>query len=858
MKANDGKTYTRDEDLLKIAADFYDQLYDSKNVLDEEIDKYLNKITIEHKLSEKDKCKIEGKITYKECRKVVQQLKLNRCPGQDGLCAEFFKKFWHKLEKILVDSFNESYDDGQLSESQRKAVISLIFKKGDAELLVNYRPISITSVDYKILAFCLANRMQKVIKSIISTSQVAYIKDRFIGCNIRLVQDIMEYCDSNDQGAVLMMLDFCKAYDSLEWNFLFKVLERFNFGNSFIRWIKTLYNNPVACIKNNGHLSRDIILKRSIRQGCPVSVLLFILAAEVMAIAIRQSDNVKGIKVKDTNHSIKILQYADDGVLFLNDENEMRSAIEIINMFGKFAGTLLNMNKCEGLWIGTYKERQNDCKLFNIKWPLDPIRCLGIYIGHNKKENETLNWSSKLEKIQILLNRWKQRKLTIFGKVLIIKQLAIPKVLFSASNLTVPENFVKQLDALFYDFIWGKTEKVKRSVMVNQLEKGGVKMIDTAELFKSVKAAWVPRLLNASDSDLWTMVARYYLKYHSNSQLVFKMNCTGKCNYDLVNNIPIFYKEVLHAYNQAKHINIDMFCDNILDQCIWGNDFITCKDKGKKHVLYYKRWIDVGILKVNNLRFVNGILDENFIYTKVVYKTNILAEVSKLKIALRPYRQYIGDHEPVQDDYLPLFYNKGKAIDQFKDTKSKIFYNALVSCKVTSPTKETKWKEALGVDEINFKDVYTKKIIKILDRKLAEFNFKILHDILPCNVNLVRWKKIANKECRLCNVEETIQHLLFECTFAKAIWLDLKHKIGLDVSVKDIVLGGKLSESQNVLVTIVAYYIYKCWLLECFNNVRRHNVNISAYLTELRYRYNSYICIGQQSIVEAIGQVIMK
>ena len=131
-----------------------------------------------------------------------------------------------------------------MSESQRIAVITLIFKKGDARLLANYRPISLTNTDYKILAFCLANRLQKVIKKIISSDQVAYVKDRYIGCNIRLVEDIYDLYERNDEGAALIMLDFQKAFDSLEWNFIYKALEMFNIGESFIHWIKTLYRDP--------------------------------------------------------------------------------------------------------------------------------------------------------------------------------------------------------------------------------------------------------------------------------------------------------------------------------------------------------------------------------------------------------------------------------------------------------------------------------------------------------------------------------------------------------------------------------------------------------------------------------------
>ena len=167
-------------------SDFYSDLYKSKSILNEHIDSYFKNICIEKTLSIEERELIEGKISYVECTKVVNSLKLNKSPGLDGLPSEFYKKFWPKLCNLIVDSFNESYDDGILCESQRKAVITLIFKKGDAELLLNYRPISVTCADYKILAFCLANRLQSVIKSIVSSSQVSYIKGRYIGCNNQL------------------------------------------------------------------------------------------------------------------------------------------------------------------------------------------------------------------------------------------------------------------------------------------------------------------------------------------------------------------------------------------------------------------------------------------------------------------------------------------------------------------------------------------------------------------------------------------------------------------------------------------------------------------------------------------------
>ena len=174
--------------------------------------------------------------------------------------------------------------------------MSLLHKKGDTTNLNNYRPPSLTGVDYKILTYILAERVQKVLKQITNTDQKGFIKGRFIGYNIRLVQDTIEYAKMQNTSGVILFLDFKKAFDSLEWEFMYKALAKYNFGEKFMRWIKIVYTKPGACIKNNGLVSEIFDLERGVRQGCPLSALLFILSVEALACRIRQNNESKGFK----------------------------------------------------------------------------------------------------------------------------------------------------------------------------------------------------------------------------------------------------------------------------------------------------------------------------------------------------------------------------------------------------------------------------------------------------------------------------------------------------------------------------------------------------------------------------------
>ena len=118
------------------------------------------------------------------------------------------------------------FENGQMTFSQRTEVISLLHTKGDETSLKNYRPISLTNTDYKTIAFIFAKRLWKVVGNIINEHQSAYIKESYIGENARIILDILDYCEENNSDGILLFLDFEKAFDSIEWNFVFKTFRK--------------------------------------------------------------------------------------------------------------------------------------------------------------------------------------------------------------------------------------------------------------------------------------------------------------------------------------------------------------------------------------------------------------------------------------------------------------------------------------------------------------------------------------------------------------------------------------------------------------------------------------------------------
>ena len=315
-----------------------------------------------------------------------------------------------------------------------------------------------------------------------------------------MIQDIMEYTKTNNRSGMLLQIDFEKAFDSLEWTFLLKALNKFNFGDGFIQWIKVLYTNISSCIINNGTCSSYFKLTRSVRQGDPLSGYLFIIALELLAQKIREAQNIHGIWLGTSE--VKLTQYVDDLTIFVQDITSANQVFDILNMYHKAAGLKVNKEKTEGLWLG--RDRFSLSKPLHIKWPTEPLKILGIYLSYNKLDAEHANFDNKIEKLKRQLHWWKARDLTIFGRLLIIKSFGLSKFTHLASLILIPKHIIKLINTLIFEFIWkGKRDKIKRDLIIQGYDKGGLNMIDVDMMIISSNIIWVKDFLDPAITAGW-------------------------------------------------------------------------------------------------------------------------------------------------------------------------------------------------------------------------------------------------------------------------------------------------------------------------------------------------------------------
>ena len=260
---------------------FYADLYKFEEINTDVADKFLKDLP---QLSDIDKFSCEGSISKKECLNAIKAMQNSKSPGSDGLPAEFYKRFFHLFEDSFVKVVSKIFDLEELSPSQRLSIITLICKNlEESEFLTNWRPISLLNVDYKIISKCLCNRLRTVISSIVNIDQTCGVPGRSISDNLHLIRNVLIFADEKELECALLTLDQAKAFDRVSHKFLFKTLHAFGFGPDFIKWIQILYKNIQSKVLVNGFFTSPFSVCRSVRQGCSISPLLYVLYIESFA-----------------------------------------------------------------------------------------------------------------------------------------------------------------------------------------------------------------------------------------------------------------------------------------------------------------------------------------------------------------------------------------------------------------------------------------------------------------------------------------------------------------------------------------------------------------------------------------------
>ena len=252
-----------------------------------------------------------------------------------------------------------------------------------------------------------------------------------------------------------------------------------------------MYTNIQSTVINNDYFSSYFKICRGVRQGFPISAYLFLLIVEILAICIRTNKKIHGIIAN--GKEIKISQLADDTTLILKDHQSIPEILKVLKQCHTLSGLHTNIDKTQAFIIGKHIRFK---ETYNMKWDTGPIKLLGISICDSENENYNQNFEPKIKQMKSLFNIWKQRRLSLKGKITIINSLAASLLVYPCTCLETPAKVLTQVNKLFLDFLWDNgSSKIAKYTVIRQINEGGLKLINLESKLSSLKLTWIKRSL---------------------------------------------------------------------------------------------------------------------------------------------------------------------------------------------------------------------------------------------------------------------------------------------------------------------------------------------------------------------------
>ena len=796
VKDEQGNILTKQADIQNRQTRFFEDLYKKRineQDMENKIDTFTEGCNVP-KLSENQKETCELPLTENEILQGLKKMSNGSAPGSDGLTIEFYKFFWSRIKTFLIKCYQSSLEKGLMPISQRSAIITLIHKGKDLprDEMKNWRPISLTNSDYKLLAKCLALRMNNVIDSIVNPDQVGYIKGRQSSTLLRMIDDVIDQTNTRNKPGLLATIDMYHAYDCISKEFMLKTFKKFGFGPNFISWVELLMKDTRSCTSYAGWLSSYFPVESGIRQGCPFSSSAFVLALEILAIKIRQSNQVKGINLgklfnqDNLTDLLKIALYADDVTLFLADEQDLANALSIFRAFKDVSGLSLNVSKCEAMWLGSFKNRQDYYYDFNWK---TKIKILGVFFSNNTPASKIEeNYTNRIAKIKRLIAIWEKRDLSIMGKILIVKTYLLSQLVYFMQAFIVPEKILIEINRLLFRFIWKKKnnnkkafEKVKRTIMCADYSFGGLKMIDVIQMQKAFVLQWVPRLSSSKSEHNWAKIPRLIFSSHGRNLECLYSNISSKRFKGLRFIKSLFWTEVLIAFLD----NNDHSLNPEFNPMIWNNTNFLYNGS----VLFFSEWAKKGIIKIQDLLANDSCISYESIIeilgNSPARPLEYITVSSVVNAFIRKNRDISNNSNYLANT--PIF--RGKKITQARD-----FRKALNSQNNPVPCSVNFWKRKFNykVTESDWKTAF----VTTKETRLRVLQWKLLHNIYPTNIMLSKMRITDNNYCSYCHgIVDYIEHFFFFCPNTREFWKQIenyilgKHHIHLQLDITCILFG---------------------------------------------------------------------
>jgi exonuclease III len=682
-----------------------------------------------HRVSQKENEELIKPFSVAELEEVVKGLRDSSAPGPDGFSALFFKLFWGKIKGPIMEMLQD-FREGNLDIARLNyGIITLIPKIKGPVNIRQFRPICLLNVVYKIITKTLTLRLNKVADKLISPYQTAFIPGRHILDGVVVIHEVLHELAKCKQSGIILKLDFEKAYDKVNWNFLKEVMSRKGFSEKWIEWIMKVVCGGRVAVNLNGELGKYFRSYKGLRQGDPLSPLLFNLVADGLS-GILSKASARGVIEGVTPHLVEggltHLQYADDTVLFIrNSKHSITNLKFLLFCYEEVSGMKINYNKSEVFALGINEvEAEGIAKVFNCKLGHFPMKYLGLPISFKRLSKEDLSFSAN--KVEKRLETWKCNQLSHGGRSILINSSLSSIPMYSMGFYWLYDGIHKRLDSVRGRFFWegvGNKKKyhlVKWEAMASPKEFGGLGFIDTRAMNTVLLAKWIFKLDRGDNNLALDVLRKKYLKDKSFCQV----KCKGSSQFWQG------LEKVKDWYERGLKWKI-------------GN--------GKKIRFWHDVWLKDCPLKVSFPRLFKISRQQDwsvFDFKEVDWELDM--------------RRRLGIEEVAEWNELQ------EALDLvcFSDEEDKAVWALENSGNFSTKSLYRLIKHSGSVD-LRMLEVWGAK----LPLKIRIFLWMLWHDRVLTGEQMRIRKSTKSEKCKYCGKLETRNHLFFNCNISKMIWV---------------------------------------------------------------------------------------
>ena len=669
-------------------------------------------------------------VSEEEIKKVLFAMPANKSPGPDGYSSEFFKTAWPIIGNDFVVAIQSVFRFGFLPKGVNSTILALIPKKEDSLEMRDFRPIACCNVMYKVVSKILANRLKLILPRLVLENQSAFVEGRLLMENVLLASELVKgYHSDTISPRGVMKIDISKAFDSVQWDFVLKSLTVIGVPEKFIHWIKLCITSPSFSVQVNGELAGYFQSTRGLRQGCSLSPYLFVLCMNILSHKINKGAREKkfefhpGCKTLSLTH----LCFADDLMVFVEgSKKSVEGALAVFAEFEVWSGLSISIEKSTIYMAGVAEEeKRNILSNFPLAQGTLPVRYLGLPLM--TKGMRSHDYMPLVERIRGRISSWTCRYLSYAGRLQLIKAVLMSMVNFWAAVFRLPSRCMKEVEQICAAFLWTGPElrstgaKISWTEICKLKNEGGLGIRSLKEVNQIFGLKLIWRML--SGESLWgKWLKENLLKGRSFWEI--KMNTQAGS---------WMWRKMLKSREVAK----GFYRREVGNGCKTSFWFDKWSDKGVLFdILGERGFIDLGIKREATV--------EDAVKSSRRRRRHRMVILNNIETELLELRDKLNEEEDVS-----MWRMKSGYKDKFSTQETWLL--------LREDGLQCSWAPGVWFSQAT--------------PKFAFLTWLAIQDRLTTMDRISRWSRGVDQMCVLCrSLDESRNHLFFECSFTSQIW----------------------------------------------------------------------------------------